>query len=249
MTSCPAPQGEILEALSAHLGAGRLDASHIEALARLDRICPPEGRHPAPLRLYRGLTIGLVDHERLQQGFDVRLSPRSHDCWSRSDLAIRMLLRTRAGQHQEIGAVLLLRRDFVAEDIAVDVELLGRHLGMDRGGFGQWTNYVAVEQEVVVRNAAGVVTIRPRDVMQCWHVEDLPEIFEPVIGEVFQDGVGIDRIVEEFVGEDECGNAIVRSGDVHYRMDCHSGFWFVTGSTSIPDRTSSVEVCEFPYMA
>ncbi|WP_411839975.1 hypothetical protein [Paracoccus sp. ME4] len=245
MTSRPAPHREILEALSAHLGAGRLEASHIEALARLDRICPPEGRHPAPLRLFRCLTVGVEDHKKLQRGEDVLLAPRSHDCWSRSDLAIRMLMRIRAEQHAD-GAVLLLRRDFAAEDIAVDVEMLGRHLGMDCGGFCQWTNYVLPEREVIVRNAAGAVTIRPRDVMQSWHGGDLPKLFEPVIGEVFQDGMGADRVVEEYVGGDDCGNAIVRSGGVRYRMDCHSGFWHVTGATSIPDRICLDVICEFP---
>lgn len=158
-------------------------------------------------------------------------------------------MRTRAEQHEDVGACLMLRRDFAAEEIAVDIELLARHLGLEREGGGQWFNYVLPEQEVIVRNADHAVKISPRDVARSWHGDDIGKLWDPAIGETFQDGDRIERRVEEFLGSDECGNAIVRSGDVRYQMDCHSGFWFVTGTTPILARPSPEHICEFQFQA
>lgn len=246
--SGPTADGELLELLSRHLGAGRLDAKHVEALARLDSLCPPEARHPAPARLYRAVTIGQAQHEKLSRGEDIILDPRGHDCWSRSDLAIRMLMRTRVDQEQSLGACLLLRRDFAADEIAIDIELLARHLGMNKGGSTQWFNYVLPEQEIIVRNPEGPVIIRPRDVAQSWCGDDLAKLWEPAIGEVFLDEDDVERTVEEFLGPDDCGNALVRSGEHRYRMDCYSGFWHVTETTEFLSQMNPQPFANFRFV-
>ena len=206
-------------ALIEHLGEGRLDVTAQARLKELDLQCPDHARGNADM-LYRALTLSVGEHDRLLAGVPIELSPRAYDCWSRSDIAIRHLLRTRSGQDPERPVCVILNRRMSSDLLAVDIEALSRHFLLDQPGVGggSWNCYAAIEQEVIVRNPGGIVRINPQDLAQSWRPDNLADLWNPVPGEFFSDYDYEQRCIESFEGWDDNGCAMVGSGGRIYRV-------------------------------
>ncbi|MEY8802172.1 hypothetical protein AB9K35_17985 [Leisingera sp. XS_AS12] len=207
-----------MEDLVAHLGQGHMDA---EAMVRVDRIRKnlPSGAGGHGGLLWRTITVAADQYERLCEGEVLELDPRPYECWSRSRMAIRHLLRLRAGQARSAdrsdgqpSVALMLCRDFPRESCILDVEALFRASGAEQEYGGSWNYYAGKEQEIIVSAPGGRTLVSPEDVAEKWSVAD-PDVWAPEIGEVFWGEEG-ELIVEELIGLDDCGNFEVRSGDL-----------------------------------
>lgn len=164
-------------------------------------------------RLYRAVVVSAAEWSCLSRGLPLTWLERPVDCWSRSEMSILHLLRTRVDQRLaegDEGAVgIVITRDFRSEDVILDVEEEGRHLGMNLPGAGGylWHAYAAKEAEVIVRNPPGPVIIRPEEIVGAWGPDKNATLFAPRAGEsVFIENE--EFAIEEIVGVDEATGTI-----------------------------------------
>lgn len=147
------------------------------------------------------------------------LEPRDFECWSKSHTAVRQLARLRAQQRCAADAhddtLLILKRTFTREDVFLDLEEFYRAGGPSLLERRSWHNYVSKEAEVIVRTG-GAVQILVGDIFETSPVYSA-QTFSLWPGETFEVD-GEDRVIEEYIGPDDCGNALVRSGGLVYEV-------------------------------
>lgn len=192
----------VLELLCGHLGTGGLDAEANENLTTLVRRA--DQNKSAGGTLWRVVNVPASVWADLKSGQPAVLEPRQYSCWSRERLGVTDVLRNRGLRAETDGlTTLLLRRDVPQEDVALDVEVLAKSLGLPEMGGVSWFQYASREREVIVRNPHGIVRIGPGDVFGAWGVgaSDITAVFDPVPGEtVFDADEGSDQTIASFDG-------------------------------------------------
>ena len=187
----------VLELLCQHLGTGGMDAGANANLAAL--VKRAEQSEFLGGTFWRVVNVPASVWENLKSGRSAILEPRQYSCWSRERLGVTDLLRNRGLRAETDGfTTLLLRRDVPQEDVALDVEILAKSLGLPEMGGVSWFQYASREREVIVRNPHDTVRIDPGDVFGAWGVgaSDLAAVFDPVPGEtVFDADEGADQII------------------------------------------------------
>lgn len=221
---------DIIDFLGMHLGQGEMTEASLENIAQLDALCPDACRGSGG-RIFRAVLLDKEEAGRLSSGFSIEMSPRSHTSWSRSEAAVRPLLRTRLERSPD-RAVALLMRD--VEEVAIDIEMFARHLGLDQSSMGLWLTYAGREQEVILRNPPGPVFIHPHEVVRVYSWDNIQDLAYPIKGEVFIDHSSSLQEVEDFEGMDENGCAMVISGGRRHRL-VHLGSGWEIGADPYMD--------------
>lgn len=220
------------ELLCDHFAAGALQADDVARIREIERLAP-EGAARRGGALYRVSILDEAPFMQLMRGENVTLAPRSHQSWSRSDLALLPLLRLRIDNATEGSHAVLTRREVTDADVAFDACDLARRLGFDRSSGTErqvWHAYAEPEMEVLIRCENNTPIIRPEEVVSAWGPRATPfaDAFLPRAGEIYH-GEEEPLVIEEVLGAHEAtGCVIIRAGG-RLHLAIHDGIRMALG--------------------
>lgn len=183
------------EALSEYVGLGALkDGSEFDVqFSEIERLLPSRLRQ-APAVAYRVLVLSGEDHARIAGGGELRLRDRTFGSWTGDERATRMLLRGRVAAAADGKVVVVVAKPVPEGAVVADVEAVYRALGWNVDEMECWFRYASWERELILRQDAELLTIRPRDVVSVHAPGDL-SVLAPLPGERAWDE-GADALVE-----------------------------------------------------
>lgn len=207
---------QLLEVLSAHVSAGRLDAAAHDRLSDLMHAFPDScgagGAH-----VWRAVSIVPEAAERLAKGEPIRLEVAPHSCWTTEFNVALGMARLRFIQGRD-RAMVILRGEVPEDARSLDVAKCFRWLDADRQEVLVWDRYARHEAEVIVANDWPCVEIDPGSVAELWHGDHVLDVLHPRVGETFFDWADGLQVIDEVLGPNDCGSIEVRAGDTIFPL-------------------------------
>jgi len=153
-------------------GAMRSDQQFDDLFSQLAAIVPERCRR-TPLTAWRVMTVSGSEYRQLQAGLNISLRPRAFGSWTKDKSAARLLLRGRCAIANGDDMTLVVRKDLAPDACVVDIEALYQKLKWDSSDVDEWDRYVHWEREVILKNDAYLLTIRPVEIVSAHAAGDL----------------------------------------------------------------------------